>query len=131
MTEKMLTSLLLPPQTLGMGQYVKIQLFSRTTSTQTNNICTGTTYMHGSRIFFVRRGGGGGGPGSSTYFTVYREGPMVLLHIFQGGVQLFSRGGGGGGGVQLPISIETHITITYNFPGGGGVGGVWNPYPSS
>ena len=40
--------------------------------------------------FFVRRGGG---PGSSTYFTVYREGPMVILHNFQGG-PTFSRGGG-------------------------------------
>ena len=38
---------------------------------------------------------------------------MVLLHIFQGGggVQLFSRGGG---------PIETHITITCDFPGGSG-----------
>ena len=91
--------------------------FSRTTSTQTNNkdICNGTTYMHGSRIFLS--GGGGGGPGSSTYFTVYRGCSMVLLHIFQGGgVQLFFRGGG----VQLPISIETYITITCDFPGGSG-----------
>ena len=31
-----------------------------------------------------------------------------------GGVQLFP------GGVQLPISIETHITITCDFPGGSG-----------
>ena len=38
---------------------------------------------------------------------------MVLLHIFQGG-PTFSRGGG---------PIETHITITCDFPGGGG--GVW------
>ena len=35
---------------------------------------------------------------------------MVLLHIFQGG-PTFSRGGG---------PIETHITITCNFPGGSG-----------
>ena len=43
--------------------------------------------------FFVR---GMGGPGFSTYFTVYRGGPMVLLHIFQGGGgPTFSRGGGG------------------------------------
>ena len=37
------------------------------------------------------------GPGSSTYFTVYVGGPIVLLHIFQGG-PTFSGGGGGGGG---------------------------------
>ena len=39
---------------------------------------------------------------------------MVLLHIFQGGLT-FSRGG-----VQMLISIETHITITCDFPGGSG-----------
>ena len=62
--------------------------------------------MRGSRKFFV---GVGGGPGSLTYFAVYR------------GVQwfyyTFSRGG-----VQMPISIETHITITCDFPGGWGSG---------
>ena len=42
---------------------------------------------------------------------------MVLLHIFQGGLT-FSGGGGGGGGVQMLISIETHIIITCDFPGG-------------
>ena len=36
---------------------------------------------------------------------------MVLLHIFQGGGSTFSRGGG---------PIETQITITGDFPGGGG-----------
>ena len=39
---------------------------------------------------------------------------MVLLHIFQGGGPTFSRG------VQMLISIETHITIACDFPGGGG-----------
>ena len=71
----------------------------------------------------MQEGGGGGGPGSSTYFTVYRGGPMVILHIFQGGgVQLFP-----GGGVQLPISIETNITITCDFPRGGGGSGTHIP----
>ena len=41
---------------------------------------------------------------------------MVILHIFQGGSNFFQAGGG----VQLPISIETHITITCDFPGGSG-----------
>ena len=47
---------------------------------------------------------------------------MVLLHIFQGGSNFFQ-----GGGVQMLISIETHIhvTITCDFPGGGGL----DPYP--
>ena len=39
---------------------------------------------------------------------------MLLLHIFQGGLT-FSRGGGGS---PMLISIETHITITCDFPGG-------------
>ena len=45
---------------------------------------------------------------------------MILLHISHGG-PTFSRG------VQMLISIETHIhvTITCDFPGGGG--GVWTP----
>ena len=71
---------------------------------------------------------------SSTFFTVNRGGPMVLLQRRQyfskdpervqyfpgGGVQLFPWGGGG---VQMLISIETHMTC--DFPG------VWTPYPHS
>ena len=47
---------------------------------------------------------------------------MVLLHIFQGGGggPTFSRGGG---------PIESHITITCDFPGGGGGGGSGPPTP--
>ena len=70
--------------------------------------------MHGSRIFLSGGGGGGGGPGSSTYFT---EGVQWSYYTFSrggGGVQLFP------GGFQLLISIETHITITCDFPGGSG-----------
>ena len=65
---------------------------------------------------------------SSTYFTVYRGGPMGYCrenytfsriqrgsNIFQGGSNFFP---GGGGGVQMLISIETHITC--DFPGGEG-----------
>ena len=65
--------------------------------------------MRGSRNFF-RGGGGGGGLGSSTYFTVKRGGPMVLLHIFQGG-PTFSRGEG---------PIEIYITIACDFARGSG-----------
>ena len=65
--------------------------------------------MRRSRKFFVGGDGRGWGPGSLTYFTVYR------------GVQwfycTFSRGG-----VQMPISIESHITITCDLPGGWGSG---------
>ena len=100
----------------------------------------------------IFRGGGGRGRGgagvqarltensldtvfvlSSTYFTVNREGPMVLLQrrqycskdpervqYFPGGSNCFL---GGGGGVQMLISIETHMTC--DFPG------VRTPYPHS
>ena len=43
-------------------------------------------------------------------FYSLQRGPVVLLHIFQRG-----------GGVQMPISIETHINITCDFPGGWGL----------
>ena len=39
---------------------------------------------------------------------------MVLLHIFQEGPTLTR------GRVQMLISVETHITITYDFPGRSG-----------
>ena len=85
----------------GDGSIGKISTFFQ------NNINTNQQQRHlyrdnvHARIqdFFVRRGWGGGGPGSSTYFTVYRGGPMVILHIFQGG-PTFSMAG-----VQLPISV--------------------------
>ena len=75
--------------------------------------------MRGSRKFFVGGGGGGGGwgPGSLTYFAVYRGVQWFYYTFFRGG-----------GGVQMPISIETHITITCDFPGGWGFG---PPYPPS
>ena len=97
---------------------------------------------------FQGRGGGEAGRGvqarppensldtvflSSTYFTVNRGGPMVLLQRRQyfskdpKRVQYFPGGPtfswGGGGGVQMLISIETHMTC--DFPG------VLTPYPHS
>ena len=109
-----------PPSTTSPdpGDWVnmsKLQFFPE----QHQHKPTTKTFVQGqhARIqeFFVR-GGDGGSPGSSTHFTIYRGGPMVLLHIFQGGGgPTFSRGG-----VQLLISIETHFTITCDFPGGGG-----------
>ena len=81
--------------------------------------------MRGSRNFLSRGGGGGGGGGhgSSTYFTVYiQRGSNGFITHFPGG----STCSMGGGGVQMLISIETHITINCDFPGGGGV---WTPYP--
>ena len=54
-----------------------------------------------------------GGSRLLNLFYSLQRGPMVLLHIFQG-VQLFP------GRVQMLISIETHITITCDFPEGSG-----------
>ena len=70
--------------------------------------------------FLSGGGGGGGGGGSrpddqktvwtpSTYFTVYRVGPMVLLQRGGGGPTSSGRGGG---------SKETHIAC--DFPWGSG-----------
>ena len=55
--------------------------------------------------FFVGGGVGGGSRLLNLFYSLQR-GPVVLLHIFQG--------------VQMTISIETHITITCDFPGGEG-----------
>ena len=68
---------------------------------------------------------------SSTYFTVYREGLLVLfqrklyftkdpegVQHFPGGSSLFQ-----GGGVQMLISVKTHITCDFPRGGGGGGGG--------
>ena len=61
--------------------------------------------MHGSRIFLS---GGGGG---SRFLNLFNS----LQRRYNGYITHFP------GGVQLPISIETHITITCDFPGGGGL----------
>ena len=81
---------IIPPQTLVMGS----NFFPEQHQHKPTN-----TFVSGQHVRiqdFLSGGGGGGGvqaPHSSTYFTVYRGGPMVLFHIFQG-VQLFPGGGG-------------------------------------
>ena len=114
MTEKLLTFPSPTSPDPGDGVNRSNSTFSRTALTQTNkDICTRRT-CEDPGIFC--QGGGGWRPGSSTYFTVYRGG---------GGVQwLYYTFDPGGGGVQMLISIETHITIICDFPGG-----VWTPYP--
>ena len=117
MTEKLLTfpsptppPPLLPPETLGMGSIGQTSFLSQN-SINTNQQRHMYRDMHGSRTFLS--GGGGGGVQAPQLILqyIYRGCPMVLLHIFQG-VQLFP-----GTGVQMLISIETHITITCDFPG--------------
>ena len=48
------------------------------------------------------------------FYSLQRGSIGFIIH-FSGGGSNFSRGG-----VQLLISIETHITITCDFPGGSG-----------
>ena len=56
--------------------------------------------------------GGGGGVQAPQLILQFTEGSSGFVTHFPGG-----------GGVQRPISIETHITITCDFPGGGGGSG--------
>ena len=91
MTEKLLTSPLLPPPppsppSPDPGDGVKIQLISRTASTQTNNkdIFTGTTCADPG--FFVRWGRG---PGPQLILQCTEGVNGFITHF------LFSRGGGG------------------------------------
>ena len=116
MTEKILTflsptppPLSYPPRPWGWGQWVKRQFFFQN-SINTNQQRHLYRTMHGSWIFLSVGGGGVQAPQFILQY-IYRGGPMVLLHIFQG-VQLVP-----GAGVQMLISIETHITITCDFPG--------------
>ena len=107
------------PRPWGWGLKVEIQLFSSTASTQPNTTKIFVPGHHAQiQEFFVR---GGGGVQAPQLILLFKDGfPMVLLHISQGGGPTFSRGG---------APIETHITITCDFPGGGGR--VWTPYPPS
>ena len=75
--------------------------------------------MHGSRIL-LSGGGGGGGVQAPQLILQFTQGVQWLYYTFFRGGPTFSRGGGGG--VQLPISIETNITIICDFPRGGGSG---------
>ena len=56
-------------------------------------------------------------PGQHARVQEFTHFPHYNYTFSRGGVQLFP---GGGGGVQMLISIETHITITCDFPGGSG-----------
>ena len=77
--------------------------------------------MYGIRIFFVVGGGGGGGEGPgfsllNLFYSLQRGSNGFIPHFPGGGGSNFFQGGG----VQVLISIETHITITCDFPGGSG-----------
>ena len=121
MTEKLLTfpSPTLSPTSPDPGDGVlrsKFNFFSSTALTQPNTtkyICTGTPCADPG--IFCQCGGGGGGGGGSRLLNLFyslKRGSNGFITHFPGG-PTFSRGGG---------PIETHITITCDFPGGGGSG---------
>ena len=70
--------------------------------------------MHGSRNFLSVGGGGGGGIQAPQLILQFKEGVQWFYYTFSGGVKPFPGVGG---------PIETHITITCDFPGG------LDPYP--
>ena len=99
----------------GVLWWSKFNFFSSTASTQPNNtkdICTGTPCADPG--IFLSGGGGGGSRLLNLFYSLKRGSNGFITH-FPGGGQTFSRGGG---------PIETHITITCDFPGG-----AWTPYP--
>ena len=71
--------------------------------------------MRGSRNIFCQ-GGGGGGVQAPQLILQFTEGVQWFYYTFSRGGSYFFLGGG----VQMLISIETHITITCDFPGGSG-----------
>ena len=104
------------PRPWGSGLKVEIQLFSSTASTQPNttkDICTRTPCADPG-IFCQGVGGGGGGSRLLKLFYSLKRGSNGFITHFPGGCPTFSRVGG---------PIETHLTITCDFPGG-----VWTPY---
>ena len=125
MTEKLLTSPSPTSPDPGDGVNRSNSTFSRTASTQTNKeICTRRTCEDPG--IFCRGGGGGGvGAGASRLLNLFyslQRGSNGFITHFPGASNFFQEGGG----VQMLISIETHITITCDFPGG-----VWIPYSPS
>ena len=116
MTEKLLTfpspTPLLPPQTLEMGSIGQIQLFPEQHQHKPTK-----TFVPGehARIQEFLSGGGGVVSRLLNLFYSLQRGSNGLITHFPGGSN-FSRGGG----VQMLISIETHITITCEFPEGSG-----------
>ena len=69
--------------------------------------------MRGSRNFLS--GGGGGGVQAPQLILQFTEGVQWFYYTFSRGSNFFQ-----GEGVQMLISIETHITITCDFPGRSG-----------
>ena len=99
-------------QTLGMGSIGQNSTFSRTASTQTNkHICTGTTCSDPENFC---QGVGKESRLLNLFYSLQRGSNGFITH-FPGGSNFFQ-----GGGVQMLISIETHITINCDFPGGSG-----------
>ena len=114
MTEKLLTSHLLPPQTLGMGSLGRNSTFFQYSikTTQHHQRYLYRDTMRGSRNFLPRGGGGGRGGGSrllNLFYSLKRGSNGFITHFLGGGSNFFQGGG----------PIENHITMTCDFQGGG------------
>ena len=101
------------PRPWGWGLKVEIQLFFQYSinTTQHHQRYLYRDTMRGSRNFLSGGwvGGGGGSRLLNLFYSLKRESNGFITHF--PGVPTFSRGGG---------LIETHITITRDFPGGSG-----------
>ena len=124
MTEKMSSPTPPPPSPTSPdpGDWVnmsKLQFFPE----QHQHKPTTKTFVQGQHARIQEFLSGRGGVQAPQLILPFTEGVQWFYYTFSRGGPTFSRGG-----VQLLISIETHFTITCDFPGGGGV---WTPYPLS
>ena len=91
----MLTSPLLPPQTLGMGSLGRNSTFFQYSinTTQHHQRYLYRDTMRGSRNFLPGGGGGGGRGGGSRllnlFYSLKRGSNGIITHFLGGGVQLF------------------------------------------
>ena len=116
MTEKLLTfPPLLPPSPTSPdpGNWVLRSKFNFVPVQHQHNPTPPKIFVPGHHVriqeFFVRGGGGFGESRLLNLFYSLKRGSNGFITHFPGGGPTFSRGGG---------PIETHITITCDFPGG-------------
>ena len=115
MTEKMLTSPLLPPSPTSPdpGDGVNRSKFNFFPVQHQHNPTPPKIFVPGHHAqiqeFFVRGGGGGGSRLLNLFYSLKRGSNGFITH-FPGGSNFFQGWG----------SNRTHITITCDFPGGSG-----------
>ena len=119
MTEKLLTSPLLPPSPISQDLVDGVNRSKFNFFPEQHQHKPTKTFVPGqhARIQdFFCQGEGGGSRLHNLFYSLQRGSNGFITH-FPGVSNFFQVGGGG---VQMLISIETHITITCDFPGGSG-----------